>query len=91
MEIVHKFKINCGMMLGAFMRGAITILMKNRFNCTGIAVLLHGIGVIIGGVHFRPVKMSLACDTWYVVIDSLTAFLLGVIHYYRKISYFRRK
>jgi hypothetical protein len=54
--------------------------MKNRFNYTGIAFLLHGIGVIIGGVHFWPVKLSLACDTWFVVIDSLTAFLLGVIH-----------
>jgi hypothetical protein len=56
--------------------------MKNRFNCTGIAVLLHSIGVIIGGVHFWPVKLSLACDTWFVFIDSLTAFLLGVIHYF---------
>jgi hypothetical protein len=56
--------------------------MKNRFNCTGIAVLLHGIGVIIGGVHFWPVKLSLACDTWFVVIDLLTAFLFGVVHYF---------
>jgi hypothetical protein len=54
--------------------------MKNRFNCTGIAVLLRGIGVIIGGVHFWPVKLSLACDTLFIVIDSFTAFFLGVIH-----------
>jgi hypothetical protein len=51
--------------------------MKNQFNCTGIAVLLHG----IGGVHFQPVKLSLACDTWFIVIDLLMAFLLGKIHY----------
>jgi hypothetical protein len=28
MEIVHKFKINCGMTLGAFMRG--TIMLFNE-------------------------------------------------------------
>ncbi len=54
--------------------------MKNQFNCTGIAVLLHGIGVIIGGVHIWPVKLPLACDTWLVVINLLMAFFLGVIH-----------
>jgi hypothetical protein len=54
--------------------------MKNRFNCTGIAVLLHGIGIIIGGVHFWPVNLPLACDAWFIVIDSFTAFFLGVIH-----------
>jgi hypothetical protein len=54
--------------------------MKNRFNCIGIAVLLHGIGVIIGRVHFWPVHLSFACDTWFFVIDSFTAFVLGVIH-----------
>ncbi len=53
--------------------------MENWFNCTGIAVLLHG---IIGGVHFWPVKLFLACNTWFIFIDSLTAFLLGVIHYF---------
>jgi hypothetical protein len=42
--------------------------------------LLHGIGVIIGGVHFWPVKLPLACDTWFIVIDSFMAFFLGVIH-----------
>ncbi len=44
--------------------------------------MLHGIGVIIGGVHFWPVKLSLAGDTWFVVIDTLMALLLGVIHYF---------
>jgi hypothetical protein len=42
--------------------------------------LLHGIGVIIDGVDFWPVHLSFACDTWFVVINSLTAFFLGVIH-----------
>jgi len=54
--------------------------MKNRFNCTGIAVLLHGIGIIIGGVHFWPVNLPLTCDTWYIVIDSFSAFFLSVSH-----------
>jgi hypothetical protein len=54
--------------------------MKNQFNCIGIAVLLHSIGVIIGRVHFWLVHLSFACDTWFVIIDSFTAFVLGVIH-----------
>ena len=54
--------------------------MKNQFNCTGIAVLLQGIGIIIGGVHFWPVNLPLSCDTWFIVIDSFTAFFLSVIH-----------
>ncbi len=53
--------------------------MKNQFNCIGIVVLLQGIGFIIGGVQFWPVKLPLACDTWFIVIDSFTAFFLGVI------------
>ncbi len=27
-----------------------------------------------------PVNLPLACDTWFIVIDSFTAFFLGVIH-----------
>jgi hypothetical protein len=41
---------------------------------------LHGIGVIIGGVHFWSIKLPFACDTWFIVIDSFAAFFLGVIH-----------
>jgi len=44
--------------------------------------LLHGIGVIIGGVHLGPVELTLACDTWLVFINSFAAFLLSVIHYF---------
>jgi len=44
--------------------------------------LLHCIGVIIGGVHFWPVELTLACDTWLVFINSFTAFFLSVIHYF---------
>ena len=42
--------------------------------------MLHGIGIIIGGVYFWPVNLPLTCDTWFIVIDSFTAFFLGVIH-----------
>ncbi len=47
-EIVHKFKINCGMTCGAYMRGVMMLLVKNRWFKNGlydgIAVLLHCIG-----------------------------------------------
>jgi hypothetical protein len=56
--------------------------MKNQIDCTGIAVLLYSIGVIIGGVHFWPVELTLACDTWLVFINLFTAFFLSGIHYF---------
>jgi len=41
MEIVHKFKINCGMTLGAFMRGAMTLfnekLIQLHWDCCFVA------------------------------------------------------
>jgi hypothetical protein len=56
--------------------------MKNGINCTGIAVLLHGIGVISCGVHFRPIELSFACDTWLVIVNAFAAFFLSVVHYF---------
>ncbi len=41
MEIVHKFKINCGMTLGAFMRGAIMLFNEKpnqlHWDCCFVA------------------------------------------------------
>jgi len=41
MEIVHKFKINCGMTLGAFMRGAMTLFNEKpiqlHWDCCFVA------------------------------------------------------
>ena len=41
MEIVHKFKINCGMTLGAFMRGAMTLFNEKpkqlHWDCSLVA------------------------------------------------------
>jgi hypothetical protein len=41
MEIVHKFKINCGMTLGAFMRGAMMLFNEKpipwHWDCSFVA------------------------------------------------------
>ncbi len=54
-------------------------LQKNRSNRIGIAVLLHGIGVIICGVHFRPIELSFACDTWLVIVNAFAALFLSMV------------
>jgi hypothetical protein len=53
--------------------------MKNQINSIGIAVLMHGIGVISCGVHFGPIELSFVCDTQFVIINAFAAFFLGMV------------
>jgi hypothetical protein len=53
--------------------------MKNRINSIGIAVLLHGIGVISCGVPFRPIELSFACDPGLVIIHAFATLVLSMV------------
>jgi hypothetical protein len=74
MEIVHKLRINCRMMLGACMRDVISLM---REKPAAVPVDLF---------HFdhccwshRPIGTSLSVSAKFIFMDSLLAFFLGVV------------
>ncbi len=75
-EIVHKLTINCGMMLGAWMRGVIRLMSKNP---AAVPVDLFHFDHVAGHVHFRPIGTSLFVSAWLVFMNSFLAFILGVV------------
>ena len=55
MEIVHKFKINCGMTLGAFMRGAMTLFNEKPIQLHWDCCFVARYWGYRSRVHFWPV------------------------------------
>ena len=53
--------------------------MKNQINGIGIAVLMHGIGVIICGVHFGPIELSFVHDAGFVILYAFSALFLRMV------------
>jgi hypothetical protein len=72
--MVHKLRINCGMMLGAWMGGVIRLLMKNRLLSLLISIL-----ILVSHLHFWPVGTSLFVFAWFIFSDSFSALFLGMI------------
>jgi hypothetical protein len=70
-EIVHKLRINCGMMLGVW-------LVKSRLLSLLISFLLFTVAIACH-IHFWPVDTSLFVFTWFIFLDSFPALFLGMI------------
>jgi hypothetical protein len=71
-EMVHKLRINCGMMLEAWMRGVIRLFIE---KLAAVSVDLS----LVSHIHFRPVGTSLFVFARFIVFNSLPAFFLSVV------------
>jgi len=80
MEIVHKFKVSCGMTLGACMRGVIKLL-NEKPNQLHYWDHLSTVRVSCR-IDLWPVQLSFLIDTGLIVFNSFLAFLLGVVQYF---------
>jgi hypothetical protein len=80
MEIVHKLRINCGMTLGAWMRGVISLMSKNP-AAVPVDLFLSLLITVAGHIHFRPVGTSSSVSARFVLMDSFPAFVLSVVQY----------
>ncbi len=74
MEIVHKLRVNCGMTLGAWMRGVIRLFNENRL----LSLLISFLNFVCH-IHFRPIGSSLFVFARFIVFNSLPAFFLSVV------------
>jgi hypothetical protein len=76
MEIVHKLIINCGMTLGAWMRGVIRLMSKNP---AAAPVDLCHLDHNAGHIHFKSIGTSFFVSAQLVLMNSFAAFFLRVI------------
>ncbi len=81
METAHKFKINCGMTLGALMMCVAKLCIENCTNwIIGFIMCFRWIGIFGAGIKFWPEVLSFIVHAQFVLFDKLPALLLAVSH-----------
>ncbi len=83
MKIAHKFRINCGMTIGAFMRGVLILFKKKTEPKPSLASEAYCIEFVLSEVVLsfgQNMCLFVPTQGLFVVSDPFSAFLLHVSH-----------